>query len=142
MISVLLIRQRPELFWLKPDNDCSLPSRSHYRNIPVSPSEKLGVEVSFGQPVTECSAEGVVYGGQPLPAKTIIWAAGVTASPAARWLKTEADRAGRVIVGADLTLPLHPEIFVIGDTAAVTGEDGRMIPGHCSGRKTGRTVCG
>ncbi|HBL9576387.1 TPA: NAD(P)/FAD-dependent oxidoreductase [Salmonella enterica subsp. enterica serovar Kentucky] len=91
--------------------------------------EKLGVEVSFGQPVTECSAEGVVYGGQPLPAKTIIWAAGVTASPAARWLKTEADRAGRVIVGADLTLPLHPEIFVIGDTAAVTGEDGRMIPG-------------
>lgn len=76
--------------------------------------EKLGVEVSFGQPVTECSAEGVVYGGQPLPAKTIIWAAGVTASPAARWLKTEADRAGRVIVGADLTLPLHPEIFVIG----------------------------
>lgn len=87
------------------------------------------MEVSFGQPVTECSAEGVVYGGQPLPAKTIIWAAGVTASPAARWLKTEADRAGRVIVGADLTLPLHPEIFVIGDTAAVTGEDGRMIPG-------------
>ncbi|MDM2974090.1 NAD(P)/FAD-dependent oxidoreductase [Citrobacter sp. CK198] len=91
--------------------------------------EKLGVEVSFGQPVTACSADGVEYGGQSVPAKTIIWAAGVTASPAAGWLGVEADRAGRVIVGADLALPRHPDIFVIGDTAAVTGQDGKMVPG-------------
>lgn len=91
--------------------------------------EKLGVEVRFGKPVTECSANGVVVDGKELGAATILWAAGVQASPAARWLSAEADRAGRVIVGPDLTVPGHPDIFVIGDTAASTGADGKLVPG-------------
>ena len=70
----------------------------------------------LGQPVTECTADGVVYGGKQLEAKTIIWAAGVRASPAAEWLGAPADRAGRVQVEPDLTVPGHPEIFAIGDT--------------------------
>jgi len=91
--------------------------------------EKLGVEVLLGAPVTECSANGVVLDGKPIRAETILWAAGVQASPAARWLNAEADRAGRVIVGPDLTVPGHPDIFVIGDTAAATGVDGKPVPG-------------
>jgi NADH dehydrogenase len=68
-------------------------------------------------------------------AATIVWAAGVQASPAARWIETEADRAGRVIVEADLTVPGFPEIFVIGDTAA-GGTGWRHGPRHCPGRET------
>ena len=78
--------------------------------------EKLGVEVVLGQAVTECAAEGVVYGGKRLEARTIIWAAGVRASPAAEWLGAPADRAGRLQVEPDLTVPGHPDIFAIGDT--------------------------
>ena len=59
----------------------------------------------------------------------MIWAAGVAASPAAKWLGAEKDRAGRVKVNPDLTLPDHPEIFVIGDTATVAGADGKPVPG-------------
>lgn len=91
--------------------------------------EKLGVEVRFGKPVTECSANGVIVDDKELGAATILWAAGVQASPAARWLHAEADRAGRVLVGPDLTVPGHPDIFVIGDTAASTGADGKLVPG-------------
>ncbi|RVC55938.1 NAD(P)/FAD-dependent oxidoreductase, partial [Mesorhizobium sp. M4B.F.Ca.ET.088.02.2.1] len=78
--------------------------------------ERLGVTVELGQAVTELDADGVVFGDKRLPAKTILWAAGVAASPAAEWLGTTADRAGRVLVEPDLTVPGSPEIFVIGDT--------------------------
>ena len=81
--------------------------------------EKIDVEVKLGQPVTECSADGVVYGGNRLDAKTIIWAAGVRASPAAEWLDAPADRAGRLKVEPDLTVPGHPDIFAIGDTVTI-----------------------
>ncbi|MBS4005558.1 MAG: NAD(P)/FAD-dependent oxidoreductase [Afipia sp.] len=91
--------------------------------------EKLGVEVELGQPVTACSAEGVVYGGKTLPAATIIWAAGVQASPAAQWIGAPADRAGRAQVEPDLTAPGHKEIFVIGDAAAVADPEGKPVPG-------------
>jgi NADH dehydrogenase len=91
--------------------------------------QKMGVEVMLGQAVTECSADGVVYGGQPLQAKTLIWAAGVRASPAAEWLGTAADRAGRVQVLPDLTVAGHPDIFAVGDTIAVAGPDGNPVPG-------------
>src|SRR5690606_1091692 len=96
--------------------------------------EKLGVEVETGQPVTACSAEGVVYGDnilgdKILPAATIIWAAGVQASPAAQWMGAPADRAGRVQVEPDLTVPGRKEIFVIGDTAAIADPDGAPVPG-------------
>src|SRR6201996_7663993 len=91
--------------------------------------EKIGVEVVLGHPVTECSADGVMYGGHHLQAKTIIWAAGVRASPAAEWLGAPADRAGRVQVEPDLSVPGHPDIFAIGDTVMIAGPDGKPVPG-------------
>jgi NADH:ubiquinone reductase (H+-translocating) len=83
----------------------------------------------LGQAVSECSAEGVVFGGKRLPAATIIWAAGVHSSPAALWLDAPADTAGRLKVEPDLTVPGHKEIFAIGDAAIVLRPDGRPVPG-------------
>jgi NADH:quinone reductase (non-electrogenic) len=91
--------------------------------------ERLGVEVMLGQPVSECTAENVAYGGKTLAAATVIWAAGVQASPAAEWLEAPADRAGRLKVEPDLTVPGHPEIFAIGDAAIVARPDDRPVPG-------------
>jgi NADH dehydrogenase len=103
--------------------------------------EKLGVEVKLGAPVTECSVDGVVLDGKPIPSETILWAAGVQASPAARWLNAEADRAGRVIVGPDLTVPGNRDIYAIGDTAASIGPDGRLVPGLApAAKQAGRYV--
>jgi NADH dehydrogenase len=103
--------------------------------------EGLGVEVVLGQAVTECSADGVVYGGKPLQAKTLIWAAGVRASPAAEWLGAAADRAGRLQVNADLTVSGHADIFAIGDTVAVNGPDGKPVPGIApAAKQQGRYV--
>lgn len=89
----------------------------------------LGVDVKLGHAVTACNGEGVEFGGQFLPAETIIWAAGVAASPAARWLEVPADKAGRVLVKGNLTVPGHENIFVIGDTAHVETPDGGLVPG-------------
>jgi len=91
--------------------------------------EKVGVEVHTGARVTDCTAEGVMIGDTFVPSRTIVWAAGVKASAAAVWLETEADRAGRAIVGKDLTISGNPEIFVLGDTASVTQENGKPVPG-------------
>jgi NADH dehydrogenase len=91
--------------------------------------EKLGVEIHLGARVSRCDPEGVFIANERIEAYTIIWAAGVMASPAAKWLDAENDPAGRVMVGADLTLPNHPEIFVIGDTALARGADGKPLPG-------------
>jgi NADH dehydrogenase len=91
--------------------------------------EKLGVEVMLGEAVTECSADGVVYGGKQLAARTLIWAAGVRASRAAEWLDAPADRASRLQVEPDLTVPGHPEIFAVGDTTTIIGPDGIPVPG-------------
>ncbi len=91
--------------------------------------ERLHVEVRLGAPVSACDADGVTIGEQRLDAATIVWAAGVAASPAARWLGVEADRVGRVKVAPDLSLPAHPEIFVIGDTAHVVDATGQPLPG-------------
>jgi NADH:ubiquinone reductase (H+-translocating) len=90
--------------------------------------ERLGVEVRLGVRVTHCDAEGAALGEDRIESRTLIWAAGVSASPAASWLGVEADRGGRVPVGSDLTLPGHPEIFVIGDTSLVEGRRG-PLPG-------------
>jgi NADH dehydrogenase len=101
----------------------------------------LGVTVELGQAVSDCSAEGVVFAGKSLPARTIIWAAGVQASPAATWLKAPADRAGRVEVEPDLTAPGNPDIFVIGDTARVNAPDGTPVPGVApTAKQEGRYV--
>src|SRR5438128_5693783 len=91
--------------------------------------EQLGVEVRLGASVANCDCSGVSLGRERLQTRTIIWAAGVRASPAAEWLNAERDRAGRVKVQGDLSVPGQPNIFVIGDAAAATGPDGKPLPG-------------
>lgn len=88
----------------------------------------LGVTVRTSAPVEHVDANGVVIGGDYLAAQTVIWAAGVHASPAGAWLGAATDRAGRVLVESDLSVPDHPEIFVVGDTANVR-QDGHPLPG-------------
>ena len=90
---------------------------------------RVGVEVRTETLVTKCDADGVDLKDGRIDAGTVIWAAGVTASPAMRWLNAEGDRAGRVKVNSDLSLPGHPEIFVVGDTAAVADKNGHPVPG-------------
>jgi NADH:ubiquinone reductase (H+-translocating) len=103
--------------------------------------ESIGVEVVLGQAVTECSAEGVVYDGHSLEAKTLIWAAGVRASPAAEWLGAASDRAGRLEVQPDLTVPGHPDIFAVGDTVVIADTDGKPVPGIApAAKQQGRYV--
>jgi NADH:ubiquinone reductase (H+-translocating) len=91
--------------------------------------EGLGVEVMTGRPITSCNAGGVMIGEERLAAATVIWAAGVPASPVARWLGVAPDRAGRVAVGPDLALPGDRDVFVIGDAALAKDADGRPLPG-------------
>ena len=90
--------------------------------------KRLGVEVITGAAVEGIDADGVVIAGKPLAAKTVIWTAGVTASLAGQWLGAETDRAGRVKVLPDLTIPGHPNVFVIGDTASLA-QNGKPLPG-------------
>ena len=91
--------------------------------------EQLGVEVRLGSAVTDCDCGGATLGAERIQSRTIIWAAGVMASPAGAWLGVETDKAGRVKVGPDLSIPGHANIFVIGDTALALGVDGKPIPG-------------
>ncbi len=91
--------------------------------------ERRGVTLSFGRAVTCCKADGVQVGEDVIHCRTIVWAAGVAASPAARWLGVTPDRAGRVPVAPDLTVPGRDDVFAIGDTAAVIWDQGRMVPG-------------
>jgi NADH:ubiquinone reductase (H+-translocating) len=91
--------------------------------------EKMGVEVRLSSPVTHCDADGVVLGGERIAAATVIWAAGVAASPVATWLHAEADRAGRLAVQPNLEVPGFPGIFVIGDAALCRDAQGHPLPG-------------
>jgi NADH dehydrogenase FAD-containing subunit len=90
--------------------------------------EKLGVEIRLGHSVDQIDAEGVVIAGERIPSKTVIWTAGVAPSPAGRWLNVETDRAGRVRIQKDLSVPGHSEIFVVGDTASLD-QNGKPLPG-------------
>lgn len=90
---------------------------------------RVGVDVKTDTLVTKCDARGVDVKDGRIDAGTVIWAAGVTASPAARWLNVEADHAGRVKVRPDLSVPDHPDIFVVGDTAAISDAKGHPVPG-------------
>ena len=117
---VVLIEAGPRVLAGFPDDLSAYAQRS---------LENLGVEVMLNQPVTECSAEGVIFAGQRLEARTIVWAAGVRASRAAEWLNAPADRAHRLQVEADLTVPGHPDIFAVGDTTTINGPDGNPVPG-------------
>jgi NADH dehydrogenase len=106
--------------------------------------EKLGVQVRLGQPVSAVDAEGVEIGGQRLAARTVLWAAGVSASPLGRKLAgPQVDRAGRVQVNPDLSLPGHPEVFVIGDLASIAQADGKPVPGVApAAKQMGKYVAG
>jgi NADH dehydrogenase len=90
--------------------------------------EALGVTVRLGEAVNACDSCGVTVGAERIEARTVVWAAGVQASGAARWLDAKSDRVGRVMVGPDLTLPGHKDVFVIGDTAHLDAGSG-PLPG-------------
>jgi NADH:ubiquinone reductase (H+-translocating) len=97
--------------------------------------ESLGVKIYTGTRVESVDAEGIVANGQRIRSRTVLWTAGVTASPAARWVGAEADKSGRVKVDADLSVPGHPEIFAIGDTALVMADTRNLL-----GMKSGTSV--
>jgi NADH dehydrogenase len=90
--------------------------------------ERLGVTVLTGHAITHVDGRGVRMGEEPIAARTVLWAAGVAASPLGRALGTGVDRAGRVLVGTDLSLAAHPEVFVAGDLASVPSDSG-PVPG-------------
>ncbi len=121
---------------------CVLPSFPEALSAAAKRSlEKLGVVVKLNSRVTGCDANSVTLGDERISAATVIWAAGVKASPAATWLNANADRAGRVMVGADFSVPDHPEVFVVGDTASLTDAAGRRLPGVApAAKQAGRYV--
>jgi NADH dehydrogenase len=91
--------------------------------------ERLGVEVRTGAAVRACDANGVSLGDERIESRCVIWAAGVQASPAAKWLDAPADRAGRALVEADLRIAGSDNVFVIGDCAAARDANGKTLPG-------------
>jgi NADH dehydrogenase len=91
--------------------------------------QRLGVEVREGTAVTAVDAHGVMAGAERIDAGTVLWAAGVAASPLVKTLGVPLDRAGRVIVEPDLSIPGHPEVFVVGDAAAFLEKGGKLLPG-------------
>jgi NADH:ubiquinone reductase (H+-translocating) len=106
--------------------------------------EKLGVEIRLGHAVDQIDADGVVVAGERILSKTVIWTAGVAPSPAGKWLKVETDRAGRVRVWSDLSVPGHSEIYVIGDTSSLE-QNGKPLPGVAQvaiqqGRYAGKVI--
>jgi NADH:ubiquinone reductase (H+-translocating) len=117
---VLLLEAGPRILAAFPESLSAVAAKSLTR---------LGVELRLNAPVTVCNARGVVVAGKTIDSECVIWAAGVAASSAWKWLGAVKDRAGRVKVSHDLSLPGRPEIFVIGDTALVLGKDGRPVPG-------------
>jgi NADH:ubiquinone reductase (H+-translocating) len=106
--------------------------------------EKLGVEVRLGHGVDQIDDNGVIVAGERINSRTVIWTAGVAPSPAGKWLNADTDRAGRVRIQPDLTVPGHPDIFVIGDTATLS-QDGKPLGGVAQvamqqGRYAGRLI--
>lgn len=98
---------------------------------------KLGVEVHLNSKVQEIDADGVIVSGKRIPSRTVLWAAGVVASPAADWLGSEKDNAGRIKVAADLSVAGHSNLFAIGDTALSNGWKGNSVPGLAPAAKQG-----
>jgi len=95
----------------------------------------MGVDVMTSSPVLECDTRGLELAGGRIEAGSVIWAAGVVASPAAQWVSAEHDRSGRIVVRPDLSLQGLKDIFVIGDTASVKDASGRSVPGLASAAK-------
>jgi NADH dehydrogenase len=112
--------------------------------------ESLGVEVRLGHGADQIDADGVIVAGERTFSKTVIWTAGVTPSPAGKWLNVQTDRAGRVRVKPDVSVPGYPEIFVVGDTTSLD-QDGKPLPGvaqvamqqgRYAGKLIHRRLCG
>jgi NADH dehydrogenase/putative oxidoreductase len=117
---VILVQSAPRLLPAFPEPLAAIAQRS---------LESLGVEVLLGSRVEGIDAAGVTISGKRVAARTVLWAAGVTASPAAAWLGAAADNAGRVKVGADLSVPGLPNVYAIGDTALSNAWNGQPVPG-------------
>jgi NADH dehydrogenase len=115
---ILLYEAQPRLLATYPQN-LSLDAQRHL--------ESLGVELHTNTRVTAIDSSGIVAGGQTIPTATVIWGAGVIASPAALWLGVASDASGRINVNPDLSVPGHPEIFAIGDTAHVVAPSRNLI---------------
>lgn len=117
---VLLVQSAPRLLPTFPESLSEVSARA---------LRALGVEVLTKSRVEKVDAAGALVSGQRIGSRTVFWAAGVTASPAAQWLGTEADPAGRLQVGADLSVPGFPNVFAVGDTALSTAWNGKPVPG-------------
>jgi NADH dehydrogenase len=96
---------------------------------------RLGVEVMTGKAVEKCDAGGVIVAGERISSRTVIWAAGVAASPAGKWLDAPRDRAGRIEVEPHLSVSGLPNVFAIGDTALVLDAAGHPVPGIATAAK-------
>jgi NADH dehydrogenase/putative oxidoreductase len=125
---VILVQSGPRVLPTFPEKLSSIARES---------LEKLGVEVRVGGRVEHIDAEGVKVSGERIAARTVLWAAGVVASPASRWLAAPADSAGRIKVMADLTVPGMPDVYALGDTAAAMGWNGQAVPGLAPAAKQG-----
>ena len=125
---VILVQAAPRLLPSFPEGLASIAKRS---------LERLGVEVHLGGRVDQIDETGVAVNGRRIEARTVLWAAGVSASPAARWLNAPADKAGRLLVDGDLRVPGLANVFGIGDTVASKGWKGEMVPGLAPAAKQG-----
>jgi NADH:ubiquinone reductase (H+-translocating) len=133
---VILLEGSPHILAMYPESLRQAAERSLTR---------LGVDLRKATVVTAVDPGGVVAGGNRIEAGTILWAAGIAASPVARSLQVPLDRAGRVLVQPDLSVPGHPEIFVVGDLASLQ-QDGQPLPGVAQvaiqmGRHAARSIC-
>jgi NADH dehydrogenase len=133
---ILLIEAAPRILGPFPDDLSAYAARA---------LERLGVTLLTGKPVEDINERGVTVGGEFIPCSTIVWAAGVAASPVGQWLHVGTDRAGRVAVAPDLSVPGLNNVYVLGDLALAMGEDGKPLPGlaqvaHQQGRYLGKTL--
>jgi NADH dehydrogenase FAD-containing subunit/uncharacterized membrane protein YphA (DoxX/SURF4 family) len=117
---VILVQSAPRLLPAFPEVLSAIAQRS---------LEKLGIEVLLSSRADSIDGEGVLVGEKRIAAKTVLWAAGVAASPAAKWLEADADSAGRIRVGPDFSVKGIPDVFAIGDTAAINAWNGQPAPG-------------
>ena len=130
---VLLVQSAPRLLPPFPERLSAVTKRA---------LERLGVEVLLGRRVDAVDDERVMIGEDRIAARTVFWAAGVAASPAAKWVKGEVDRSGRLKVGPDLSVPGDPDVFAIGDTALSQAWDGNPVPGLAPAAKQGGAYVG
>jgi len=130
---VILVQSAPRLLPAFPTSLSAVAQRS---------LEKLSIEVLLSSRVDAIDSEGVLVGERRIAARTVLWAAGVAASPAAKWLAADADSAGRIRVGPDFSVNGVPDVFAIGDTAAINGWNGQPVPGLAPAAKQAGTYIG